>query len=112
MEPVKSAQLLAAARVAEALVYAAGFAGVVAGGLLFRQGDLGFAVVAWVLTFIAGAGLRLAAWGVRALAQLLERSARLEEEVAYLAARPEPEREAARTPRGNPDPYRRWGGFH
>ncbi len=101
---------MTAARIAEVLVYAAGFAGVVAGGLLFRQGNLGFAVVAWVLTFVAGAGLRLAAWGIRALAQLLDRATAIEQELARIAARPDPE--VPRTPGGNPDPYRRWGGFH
>lgn len=108
MEPhVKPSELRIAARVADALVYAAGVAGVVAGGLLFRGGDLAFALVAWVLTFVAGAVLRLASWGIRALADLLERGDRLERALDDLArdrAAAEPER-----PGGVPDPYRRWG---
>lgn len=112
MQQVKPRELVTAARVADALVYAAGIAGVVAGGLLLRAGDIGFALVAWVLTFIAGAGLRLAASGARALAELLTRTARMEEDLARMAAqRPEPPAEGD-TRRGPPDPYRRWGGLH
>ena len=100
-------ELIAGARVADALVYAAGLAGVVAGGLLFRDGQAGWAVVAWALTFVAGAALRLAAAACRALAQLLERSERIEAELRHLSlAPPPPAPDAERTP----DPYRRWGG--
>ncbi len=108
MEPVRPASLNAAARVADALVYAVGVAGVIAGGLLLRRGDLGFAIVAWGLTFVAGAGLRLAAWLTRGVAELLDRSRRVEEDLAALRA----DRVAAS--RDEPvDPYRRWGsGFH
>lgn len=107
MEPVKPRELHVAARVAEALVYAAGVAGVIAGGLLFRDGQIGFAIVAWVLTFVAGAGLRLAAWGVRALAQLLVRLEQIDERLgeAHPVAPPA-------DPDAPPDPYRRWGGWH
>ena len=110
MEAVKPRDLHTAARVADALVYAAGIAGVVAGGLLFRDGQEAFAVIVWVLTFIAGAGLRLASWAARALADLLVRSARIEADVALLAA----ERHAPeRTDSGGPaDPYGRWRGWH
>jgi hypothetical protein len=105
---VKATELRVAARVADALVYATGVAGVVAGGLLFRSGQLAFAVVAWVLTFVAGAVLRLVAWGVRALADLLERSERMERTLDDLAR----DRLAAdrRDPGAAPDPSRRWGG--
>lgn len=114
-DQVRPRELLLAARVADALVYAVGAAGVLAGGLLFRDGGIGFAIVAWALTFVGGAGLRLAAWGARALAELLQRSRRLEDDLAALlreraAASPPP------APRGGdeapPDPYKRWGGFH
>jgi 3-oxoacyl-[acyl-carrier protein] reductase len=80
MEPVKPRELQVAARIADALVYAAGVAGVIGGALLFREGEVGFAVIAWVLTFIAGAVLRLAAWAARALAQLLVRTEQMAEE--------------------------------
>ena len=111
MEPVKPRELQTAARVADGLVYAAGFAGVVAGALLFRDGQPAFAVVAWVLTFVAGAGLRLASWATKAIAQILIRTEQTLEEVRDLrgpgAATPPP-----RDPDAPPDPYRRWGGWH
>ena len=113
MDTVKPSELRIAARVADALVYAAGLAGIVAGGLLFTAGDVPFAIVAWVLSFVAGAVLRLIAWGVRALADLLARTERMEQVLDELrtdrAPRPSPEPD--RTGRA-PDPYRRWGGFH
>lgn len=110
MEPVKPSHLHTAARVSDALVYAAGIAGVIAGGLLLRSGDTGFAVVAWTLTFVAGASLRLASWAAKALAELLVRTERIEDSLARQgaeAATPEPTR-----PDGPADPYRRWGGWH
>ncbi len=109
MEHVRLRELAVAARVADALVYAAGVAGVVAGGLLFREGEPVFAVVVWIVTFIAGAALRLASWGARALAEILERTRRLEDDVARLAP---PSPGAPRRPGEPPDPYRRWGGWH
>lgn len=111
MEHVRLRELAVAARVADALVYAAGVAGVVAGGLLFREGEPVFAVVVWIVTFIAGAALRLASWGARALAEILERTRRLEDDVARLAP-PSPGADAPRRPGEPPDPYRRWGGWH
>lgn len=109
MEPVKPSEMHTAARVADALVYAVGVAGVVAGGLLFRDGEIGFAVVAWSLTFVAGAALRLASWAAKALAQLLVRTERLIEDVNDLrtagVAAPGP-RDSDRP--GDP----RWGRWH
>lgn len=117
---VRPRELITAARVADALVYAVGIAGVLAGGLLFRDGGVGFAIVAWALTFVGGAALRLAAWAARALAELLVRSRRIEDDLAVLLrerASPPPQPPPAREggPRGGDapvDPYRRWGGFH
>ncbi|HWB72840.1 MAG TPA: hypothetical protein VG452_11535 [Egibacteraceae bacterium] len=110
MEPVKPSQLRAVARIGDGLVYAAGLAGVVAGGLLFRDGDAGMAVVAWVVTFVAGAGLRLTAWLARAMAELLERGQRIEEELTRPPSPPAPT--LREEPRAPVDPYRRWGGWH
>ncbi len=115
MEPVKPSELITAARVADALVYAAGIAGIVAGGLLFRDGQAAFAVVAWALAFVAGAALRLAAWASRALAQLLTRTDRLNEAVdelraARLAGPPTADEPAQ--PDRPTDPYRRWDPWH
>lgn len=113
METIRSSQLRTAARVADAMVYAVGVAGVIAGGLLWRDSDVAFAVVAWCLTFVAGAGLRLAAWLTRGVALLLDRSERLLDELADLRT----ERVAAERRAGAdvPDPYSRgrWGsGWH
>ena len=109
MEPVKPRELQVAARVADALVYAAGVAGVIGGALLFREGEVGFAVIAWVLTFFAGAVLRLAAWAAGALAQILVLTEQIAEEIRDLrggALQP------PRNPDAPPDPYRRWCGWH
>lgn len=113
MDRIEPSQLRTAARVADALVYAAGAVGVVAGGLLVQSGRLPYALLAWVLTFIAGAVLRLAAEGARAVAELLLRSERIERTLDDLRA----DRAAATAPGldapgGVPDPYRRWGGHH
>lgn len=112
MNMIKPGDLRTAARVAEAMVYAAGLAGVIAGGLLFQQGSLAYALVAWVLTFVAGAMLRLAAWGTRALAELLERADRIERGLDELRADRVAGRRGDDGPERVPDPYRRWGGFH
>jgi hypothetical protein len=68
--------------------------------------------VAWVVTFIAGAVLRLVAWGTRALAELLFRAERIEQTLDILRQDQPPV--APQLDRGGriPDPYRRWGGFH
>ena len=84
MTPPTSTHLTTAARVADALVYTVGIAGVIAGGLLLRRGDLGFAIVAWGLTFVAGAGLRLAGWIARGVAELLVRQGRIHDELTDL----------------------------
>jgi len=111
MDSVKPGELRTAARVADALVYAAGVAGIVAGGLLFTSGQAPFAIVAWVLSFVAGAVLRLVAWGVRGMADLLVQNDRIERALDELRgdrAAPREREDAERIP----DPYRRWGGFH
>lgn len=94
-------ELRGAAAVAQSLAYVAGLAGVVAGGLLFRQGDEAFAVVVWALTFAAGAILMIAAFLTRAVAALFGRIARIESDVAVLVA------DRDRSPVGGegPDPW-------
>ena len=87
MDPVKPTELMTAARVADALVVVVGVAGVAAGGLLYRQDEIAFAVVAWCLTFVAGASLRLVVWMARGIAQVMERNERMEEDVARLIRR-------------------------
>jgi hypothetical protein len=112
MDPIRPRELHTAARIADALVYAAGTAGVIAGGLLFRDGEMGFAVVAWALTFVAGAALRLAAWASKALAQLLVRTEQIADDVAMLRADTQRTDQSSPPEEGQPDPYRRWGGWH
>lgn len=114
-DQVRPRELIVAARVADGLVYAVGGAGVLAGGLLFRDGGIGFAIVAWALTFVAGAGLRLASWAARALAQLLTRSQRMEDDLSVLLrdrSASDPPPTAPGPADAPPDPYRRWGGYH
>lgn len=85
MDALKPSELATAARVADGLVYVAGLAGVAAGALLFREGDVAFAVIAWAVTFIAGTVLRLASWVARGVAQVMERTERIERDTARLA---------------------------
>jgi ABC-type Na+ efflux pump permease subunit len=96
--------LRGAAAVAQTLAYLAGIAGVVAGALLYRDGETGFAVVAWVLTFAAGAILMIASFLARGMAALLGRIARIEQDVATFVARRQGERERDPWARHNP-PY-------
>lgn len=78
--------LRGAGAVAVSLAYVSGVAGIIAGALLFREGQTAFAVVAWALTFAAGAILMIASFLVRGLAALLARQARLESDVGVLLA--------------------------
>ncbi|MDP9022992.1 MAG: hypothetical protein M3N57_09945 [Actinomycetota bacterium] len=88
MEGVPSPKdLRGAAAVAQTLAYAAGIAGVVAGGLLYRGGETAFAVVAWVVTFATGAILMIAAFLARGMAALLARIGRIEQDVATFVSR-------------------------
>lgn len=110
---IRPRELDTAARITEGLVYAVAIAGVAAGALLYRDGQLGFAVVAWVMTFAAGTVLRLAAWGARALAELLDRTRSLEEDLARSRAREaNASHEKPDSSQRPADPYRRWGGWH
>lgn len=79
-------ELRGAGAVAQSLAYATGLAGVVAGALLFRDGETAFAVVVWVLTFAVGAILMIAAFLVRGMAVLLARIAHVESDVRVLLA--------------------------
>ena len=104
MQRVSLRELNIATRTADALVYTVGVAGVVAGGLLLRDGAFGFALVAWALTFVGGAVLRLISTLTRGIADIkseLERS-----------RDPLPPPTPPADPDAPPDPYRRWGGWH
>jgi len=97
--------LRGAAAVAQTLAYAVGLAGVLAGGLLFGQGETAFAVITWVATFAAGAVLMIAAFLTRAIAALLGRVARIESDVSILVA--DAGRDRAPDPERDP-----WTGHH
>jgi hypothetical protein len=103
VERVSLRELAVATRTADALVYTVGIAGVVAGGLLLRAGSTGFALVAWVLTFVAGAALRLLSAITRGIADIKRELDRPGDPQPPL---PPPDPDAP------PDPYRRWGGWH
>ena len=97
--------LRGAAAVAQTLAYAVGLAGVVAGGLLFGDGETAFAVIVWVVTFAAGAVLMIAAFLTRGIATLLARVARIESDLAVLVA----DAGHDRSPDTERDP---WTGHH
>ena len=104
MQRVSQRELAIATRTADALVYTVGVAGVIAGGLLLRDGAFGFAIVAWALTFVAGATLRLISALTRGIADIKSELERPRDPVPP----PAPPADAD----GPPDPYRRWGGWH
>ena len=101
---VRPSQLHTAARLSTALVYTVGVAGVVAGGVLWRQENIPFALVAWALTFVAGAALQLVAWLTRGVAQLLTRMEQIGEEVRGLRV------DRVVSERQGDDPYGRGSG--
>jgi hypothetical protein len=90
--------LSGAAVVAQSLAYTAGIAGVIAGALLYRDGETPFAIVVWVLTFAVGAILMIAAFLARGMSALLGRLARIEQDVGAVLARDRPEPEPERDP--------------
>ena len=104
MQRVSLRELAIATRTADALVYTVGICGVIAGGLLLRDGSLGFAVVAWVLTFVGGATLRLISAITRGIADLKSTLERPDD--------PPPQPTPPAGANDPPDPYRRWGGWH
>lgn len=104
MQRVSLRELSIATRTADALVYTVGVAGVIAGGLLLRDGAIGFAIVAWALTFVAGATLRLISALTRGIADIKSELDRPRDPL------PQPSPPAG--PNDPPDPYGRWGGWH
>lgn len=107
MERIPSPKdLRGAATAAQTLTYVTGLAGVVAGAILYGNGETAFAVVAWVLTFAAGAILMIAAFLARGMAALLARIARIEQDIATFVSRDRPD-DRARGPDRDP-----WQGGH
>lgn len=106
MERVTRRELTLASRTADALVYTVGIAGVVAGGLFLRGGSTGFALVAFALTFVAGAALRLLSVITRGIADIKRQLDAQRDRETLPPPLPQPDPDAP------PDPYRRWGGWH
>jgi hypothetical protein len=92
-------QLRGAARACTVLSYAAGLAGIAAGTLLLREGDIAFAVILWVITFAVGAALMGVSVLVKAMAGLSARVEHISSDVRLLvgdrarAATSEPDRD-------------------
>jgi len=87
-------ELRGAARACTILAYAAGLAGIAAGTLVLREGELAFAVILWVITFAVGAALMGVAILVRAVAGLTARLDQVRSDVGVLVsgrARTEPD---------------------
>lgn len=82
--------LRGAAAVARSLAYAAGLAGVVAGGIVYQQGELPFAIAIWILTFAVGALLMIAGFLLQAMTSLLARVTAIEQDVRLLVGRSGP----------------------
>lgn len=88
--PPDPKDLRGAAAVARTLAYAAGLAGVVAGGILYQQGEVPFAVAIWVLTFAVGALLMIAGFLLQAMTTVLARLSSMEADLRVLLGRQGP----------------------
>jgi hypothetical protein len=100
-------ELRGAARACTVLAYAAGLAGVAAGTLLLRGGDLPFAIILWVITFAVGAALMGVAVVVRAVAGLSTQITRMESDLRVVIADRNRDRPLAPDP--DRDPWRGLG---
>jgi hypothetical protein len=95
-------ELTMAARACVFMAYAAGLAGVAAGTLVLRDGDLAFAVILWTITFAVGAVLMGVSLLIRAVSGLSAQLSRMESDLHVLrtdrahregGGRPEPDRD-------------------
>lgn len=96
-------QLRGAARACTVLAYAAGLAGIAAGTLLLRDGDLPFAIILWVITFAVGAALMGVSVLVRAVAGLAARVDHVGSDVRLLVS----DRARQQIGEGDRDPWLR-----
>ena len=100
--------LRGAAGVAQTLAYVSGLAGVVAGALLYREGDITLAIVLWLVTFTAGALMMVTAALARSMASLLARLTKMDADMQVLlrdraaSGRHEPRRNPAPDADGSP----------
>ena len=98
--------LRGAAAVARTLAYASGLAGVVAGGILYQQDEIPFAIAIWVLTFAVGAVLMIAGFLLQGLTAVLARLAMIENDVRVLVGRQPTDTAVGGAP--GPDHLPRW----
>jgi hypothetical protein len=96
-------EMRTAARACVVLAYAAGLAGVAAGTLVLREGDITFAIILWVITFAVGASLMGVSVLIRALAAVTARLERLNSDVQVLVA--DRGNGPLRTPTPDDDPW-------
>jgi hypothetical protein len=97
-------EMRTAARACLFLAYAAGLAGVAAGTLVLREGDLAFAIIIWVITFAVGASLMGVSVLIRAMSAIRAEVERMNADVRVLVAdRRQPPQPSA--PRDDP-----WSG--
>lgn len=59
----------------------------VAGGLVYQQGEVPFAVAIWILTFAVGALLMIAGFLLQAMTAIMARLAAMEQDVRVLLGR-------------------------
>jgi sulfite exporter TauE/SafE len=91
MDGVPDAKALrGAAAVARTLAYAIGLVGVIAGGVLYQQAEVAFAMAIWVLTFAMGALLMICAFLLLAVSGLLARISAIESDLHVLVGRTGP----------------------
>lgn len=95
-------ELHSAARACMVMAYAAGLAGVTAGTLMLRDGDIAFAIILWVITFAVGAALMGVAVVVRAVAAMTAELRSVASDVRVLVT--DRSADHARTP-GRDDPW-------
>lgn len=77
-------ELRGAARACVFLAYAAGLAGVAAGTIVLRDGEMAFAIILWTITFAVGAALMGVSVLVRAVAGLTAQITRMESDLRVL----------------------------
>jgi hypothetical protein len=98
-------ELRGAARACTFLAYAAGLAGVAAGTLVLRDGELAFAIILWTITFAVGASLMGVAVVIRAVAGLCTQVTRMESDVRVLLS--DRHRDRPLSPEPDRDPWLR-----
>jgi hypothetical protein len=98
-------ELRGAARACTFLAYAAGLAGVAAGTLVLREGELAFAIILWTVTFAVGASLMGVAVVIRAVAGLSTQVTRMESDVRVLVS--DRHRDRPLSPEPDRDPWLR-----